>query len=262
MLIDSPYFPDELELLPTLLGQAGFEPSGLLATHADCDHLLGRLAFPGSRSAWASRPRIRLRAEPGAAQRELREADAEHYVDATRAAVARLVADAAGARLRRARRRGDRAAPRRRPHAPTAPPSSPAGPACSCVGDYLSRRRDPDAVAGRLARRVPRDARPPRAAGRGGEVVVPGPRLASSTATPRCGSSTRTSTTSTASRKLPAGRDTKRQREIHAENLQLVGSSHAATSSAESAIPANSTKPSAAEVAIASTAPPTIAPIM
>ena len=34
MLIDSPYFPDELELLPVLLEQAGFTPAGLLATHA------------------------------------------------------------------------------------------------------------------------------------------------------------------------------------------------------------------------------------
>ena len=46
MLIDSPYFPDELELLPTLLEQAGFRPSGLLATHADWEHLLARYGFP------------------------------------------------------------------------------------------------------------------------------------------------------------------------------------------------------------------------
>src|SRR5215208_5729711 len=47
MLVDSPYFPDELEALPGLLAGAGFEPDALLATHADFDHLLGRLAFPG-----------------------------------------------------------------------------------------------------------------------------------------------------------------------------------------------------------------------
>ena len=47
MLIDSPYFPDELEALPDLLTSAGFKPDALLATHADFDHLLGRLAFPG-----------------------------------------------------------------------------------------------------------------------------------------------------------------------------------------------------------------------
>jgi glyoxylase-like metal-dependent hydrolase (beta-lactamase superfamily II) len=80
MLIDSPYFPDELELLPVLLSQAGFEPLGLLATHADWDHLLGRLAFPGLALGVGSSTAERLRAEPGAAQRELRDADAEHYV--------------------------------------------------------------------------------------------------------------------------------------------------------------------------------------
>jgi glyoxylase-like metal-dependent hydrolase (beta-lactamase superfamily II) len=80
MLIDSPYFPDELELLPTLLQQAGFEPSGLLATHADWDHLLGRYAFPGLALGVGEPTGLRLREEPGAAQRELRDADAEYYV--------------------------------------------------------------------------------------------------------------------------------------------------------------------------------------
>ena len=80
LLIDSPYFPDELELLPTLLGQAGFEPNGLLATHADWDHLLGRLAFPGLALGLGEPSARRLRAEPGTAQRELRDADADHYV--------------------------------------------------------------------------------------------------------------------------------------------------------------------------------------
>jgi glyoxylase-like metal-dependent hydrolase (beta-lactamase superfamily II) len=80
MLIDSPYFPDELELLPVLLEQAGFAPVGLLATHADWDHLLGRLAFPALALGVGSSTAERLRAEPGAAQRELRDADAEHYV--------------------------------------------------------------------------------------------------------------------------------------------------------------------------------------
>jgi glyoxylase-like metal-dependent hydrolase (beta-lactamase superfamily II) len=80
MLIDSPYFPDELELLPILLGQAGFEPVGLLATHGDWDHLLARFAFPGLALGVGSSTAERLRAEPGAAQRELREDDAAHYV--------------------------------------------------------------------------------------------------------------------------------------------------------------------------------------
>jgi glyoxylase-like metal-dependent hydrolase (beta-lactamase superfamily II) len=84
MLIDSPYFPDELELLPELLRQAGFEVDALLATHADYDHLLGPLAYPGLALGIAESTALRLRAEPGAAQRELRDADAEHYVERPR----------------------------------------------------------------------------------------------------------------------------------------------------------------------------------
>lgn len=80
MLVDSPYFPDELELLPQVLAQAGFEPAGLLATHGDYDHLLGRAAFPGLALGVGESTALRLRGEPGAAQRELRDADARHYV--------------------------------------------------------------------------------------------------------------------------------------------------------------------------------------
>jgi glyoxylase-like metal-dependent hydrolase (beta-lactamase superfamily II) len=79
-LIDSPYFPDELELLPALLSQSGFAPRGLLATHADFDHLLGRLAFPDLTLGVGEPTMARIRSEPGAAQRELRDADADHYV--------------------------------------------------------------------------------------------------------------------------------------------------------------------------------------
>jgi len=81
MLIDSPYFPDELDALPALLAQAGFEITALLATHADYDHLLGRAAFPALALGVGGPTAIRLRAEPGVAQRELRDADAEHYVE-------------------------------------------------------------------------------------------------------------------------------------------------------------------------------------
>src|SRR5436305_948611 len=45
-VIDSPVYPDELEAIPNVLEQAGFPVSGLLATHGDWDHLLGRIAFP------------------------------------------------------------------------------------------------------------------------------------------------------------------------------------------------------------------------
>jgi len=80
MLIDSPYFPDELEALPALLAQAGFEISALLATHADYDHLLGRAAYPQLALGVGESTALRLREEPGVAQKELRDADGEHYV--------------------------------------------------------------------------------------------------------------------------------------------------------------------------------------
>ena len=80
MLVDSPYFPDELEAVPAVLGRAGFEVRALLATHADWDHLLGRLAFPELPLGVGASSGERLRAEPGAAQRRLRDMDQEHYV--------------------------------------------------------------------------------------------------------------------------------------------------------------------------------------
>ena len=80
VLVDSPYFPDELELLPQVLGQAGFEPDGLIATHVDFDHVLGRLAFPGLALGVGELSAERLARSPGAVQRELRDSDAEFYV--------------------------------------------------------------------------------------------------------------------------------------------------------------------------------------
>jgi glyoxylase-like metal-dependent hydrolase (beta-lactamase superfamily II) len=75
-VIDSPVLPDELDALTTLVEQARFPaPSGLLATHGDWDHLLGRLAFPGLALGCAESTARRLSEEPGAAQRELRDFD-------------------------------------------------------------------------------------------------------------------------------------------------------------------------------------------
>jgi glyoxylase-like metal-dependent hydrolase (beta-lactamase superfamily II) len=81
MLVDSPYFPDELDALAGLLAGAGFEPHALVATHADYDHVLGRLAFPGLALGLGEPSVLRLREEPGAVQRELRDKDAELYVE-------------------------------------------------------------------------------------------------------------------------------------------------------------------------------------
>ncbi len=80
-VIDSPVYPDELEALPSVLQQARFSVSGLLATHADWDHLLARLAFPEASLGCGEATAERLAAEPGAAQRSLRAFDDEHYVD-------------------------------------------------------------------------------------------------------------------------------------------------------------------------------------
>ena len=84
-VIDSPVLPDELETLPALLAQAHFpEPSGLLATHGDWDHLLGRLAFPGVALGSAQSTAERLRASPGEAQRELRAFDKSLLIERPR----------------------------------------------------------------------------------------------------------------------------------------------------------------------------------
>jgi glyoxylase-like metal-dependent hydrolase (beta-lactamase superfamily II) len=80
-VVDSPVFPDELEVLPAVLEHAGFALTGLLATHADWDHLLGRLAFPAAALGVAETTAARLAAEPGAAARALRAFDDEHYLD-------------------------------------------------------------------------------------------------------------------------------------------------------------------------------------
>jgi glyoxylase-like metal-dependent hydrolase (beta-lactamase superfamily II) len=81
-VIDSPVLPEELELLHSLVAQAGYPPpSGLLATHGDWDHLLGRLAFPGVPLGCAESTADRLAAEPGGAQRRLRDFDDELYLE-------------------------------------------------------------------------------------------------------------------------------------------------------------------------------------
>ena len=83
--IDSPVLPEELELLPALVEQAGFPaPRGLLATHADWDHVLAPLAFPQATLGCAVSSAERLRAEPGAAQRALRRFDEELQIERAR----------------------------------------------------------------------------------------------------------------------------------------------------------------------------------
>jgi glyoxylase-like metal-dependent hydrolase (beta-lactamase superfamily II) len=83
--IDSPVLPEELELLGALVEQAGFpQPQGLLATHADWDHVLAPLAFPEASLGCAQSTAERLRAEPGAPQRALRSFDQELSIERPR----------------------------------------------------------------------------------------------------------------------------------------------------------------------------------
>ena len=83
--IDSPVLPEELELLPSLVEQARFpSPRGLLATHADWDHVLGPLAFGEATLGCAESTAARLQSEPGAAQRALRRFDEELHIDRRR----------------------------------------------------------------------------------------------------------------------------------------------------------------------------------
>jgi glyoxylase-like metal-dependent hydrolase (beta-lactamase superfamily II) len=79
--IDSPILPEELRALPTVLEQAGLHLSGLLATHGDWDHLLGRLAHPEASLGCAQSTYERLLAAPGEPQRELRAFDEEYYLE-------------------------------------------------------------------------------------------------------------------------------------------------------------------------------------
>jgi glyoxylase-like metal-dependent hydrolase (beta-lactamase superfamily II) len=80
-VVDSPILPDELALLSSLIEQAHFAPPrGLLATHADWDHLLARIPFPDLALGCAESSAARLLAAPGAAQRELRAFDESLYI--------------------------------------------------------------------------------------------------------------------------------------------------------------------------------------
>jgi len=83
-VIDSPVYPEELRALPEVLEQAEFPVSGLLATHADWDHLLGRLAFPGLALGCAESSAHRLANEPGEAQRALRDFDEDLGIERPR----------------------------------------------------------------------------------------------------------------------------------------------------------------------------------
>jgi hydroxyacylglutathione hydrolase len=71
LIVDSPYFPDEL---------AELRGVRLFATHAHYDHLMGRLVLPDAPLTAGPTTVAQLRAEPDRPQRELAEEDARTYV--------------------------------------------------------------------------------------------------------------------------------------------------------------------------------------
>lgn len=80
VLVDSPILPVELDAVRSLAENGGFDVMGLLATHADWDHVLGKLAFPEAAMGVDERSAARLHGRIGEPQRRLREFDAEWYV--------------------------------------------------------------------------------------------------------------------------------------------------------------------------------------
>lgn len=223
MLVDSPYFPDELELLPGVLAQSGFEPSALVATHGDFDHLLGRLAFPDLALGVSESTLRRIGERPGEAQRELRDADAEHYVERARPlSLGQVQALPVPGHLELG---GEEL------ELHTAEGHTPDGMAVwapwlevLCTGDYLCPVEIPWLGAGgsvadyrnTLARMAPLVER--------AESVVPGHGAPQSRAAALRQIDEDVAYLDSLERgderpKLPEGRDTNRQREIHAENL-------------------------------------------
>jgi glyoxylase-like metal-dependent hydrolase (beta-lactamase superfamily II) len=227
MLVDAPYFPDELEALPDVLGQAGFEPDALVATHGDFDHLLGRLAYPRLALGVAESTMLRVRAEPGAAQRELRRQDDELYVARPQPlALGALQALPVPGKLELGRTELELHPAEG--HTEDGMTLFSAASGVLCCGDYLSdvelptispggSLRDYRGTLGRLERLLSRAM-----------VVVPGHGSPQERDRARRTLEEDLAYLEALERgeerpPLPSGRDTARQREIHAANLREVG---------------------------------------
>jgi glyoxylase-like metal-dependent hydrolase (beta-lactamase superfamily II) len=226
MLIDSPYFPDELDLLPGVLAQAGFEPDALIATHADFDHLLGRLAFPSLALGVGELTAERLAASPGAAQRDLRDADGEFYVVRPRPlslGTVQALPVPGSVEL------GEEELELHPAEGHTADGMAVLAPWCWVLacGDYLSDVEIPtlneggsiDAYRATLARLAPLVER--------ASTVVPGhgsplPRDDALRVLDEDVEYLDALELGEERPRLPAGRDSRRQRELHAENLELM----------------------------------------
>jgi glyoxylase-like metal-dependent hydrolase (beta-lactamase superfamily II) len=225
LLVDSPYFPDELEALPGLLAAAGFEPDGLIATHADFDHLLGRLAYPRLALGLGESSVERLHRSPGEAQRELRDHDGRFYVE--RSAPLAL-GSVQALPVPGSVELGDREIELHPAEGHTSDGMALFARWCGvlCVGDYLSGVEIPtvESVAdyrATLARLSPLVE--------AAEVVVPGHGAPSArdAALRILDEDVRYLDALNGGKeggRLPPGRDTKEQRRIHAENVARLAS--------------------------------------
>jgi glyoxylase-like metal-dependent hydrolase (beta-lactamase superfamily II) len=226
VLVDSPYFPHELDALPGLLAGAGFTPDALIATHADFDHLLGRVSFPGLALGLGESSVERIHREPGAAQRELRDYDATLYVERSGPlSLGRLQALPVPGSVEL----GDRELELHPAEGHTADGMAIFARWCGvlCVGDYVSGVEIPWISPGgslgdyraTLARLTPLVE--------AAETVVPGHGPTHDAATARRLIEEDVEYLDRVERdretaRLPAGRDSKEQRRIHAENLGRV----------------------------------------
>jgi glyoxylase-like metal-dependent hydrolase (beta-lactamase superfamily II) len=226
MLLDSPYYPDELEALPGLLAGAGFEPDALIATHGDFDHLLGRLAFPALALGLGQPTVERFHRDPGVAQRQLRHYDAWLYVERARPlslGQVQTLPVPGSVEL------GDEELELHPASGHTSDGTAVFARWCGvlCVGDYLSQVEIPwiseDGSAEEYRATLARLAPLAEAA----DTVVPGHGA------PHCGDVTRrlleediayldTLERGEERPRLPEGRDSSFQRKIHAENLTRV----------------------------------------
>ena len=227
MLVDSPYFPDELDALSDVLAQAGFAIDALLATHADFDHLLGRLAFPGLALGVGESTVERLHREPGAAQRELRRQDDELYVErGAPLALGQVQALPVPGKLDL----GDTELELHPAEGHTSDGTAVFAPFCAVLacGDYLSGVEIPTVAAGgsideyrsTLARLAPLVER--------ADAVVPGHgaplgRDAALRVLDEDADYLDALGRGDERAPLPPGRDSPRQRELHAENARVIG---------------------------------------
>lgn len=84
LVVDAPYFPDELDHLARLARDAAAGgPVRLFATHAHHDHLMGRLALPGAPLLACASTAAALRDDPDKPRQDLANQDAETYVRRT-----------------------------------------------------------------------------------------------------------------------------------------------------------------------------------